>query len=147
MHELAYLAEKLNEKPNVQVGISAGGQALDVKKEFLVDLLRVLKHDFEYIMLADLTAADYSDRFEVIYHLMQEDASMIRVKVVLQRDNPVLPSIVSVWKAADVQEREVFDLMGIIFDGHGNLKRILCKDDFEGHPLRKDFKLDIVERF
>jgi NADH-quinone oxidoreductase subunit C len=58
-----------------------------------------------------------------------------------------MPSIVSLWMAADPQEREVYDMMGIIFEGHGNLTRILCPDDFEGHPLQKSFKLDKVSRF
>jgi NADH/F420H2 dehydrogenase subunit C len=81
-------------------------------------------------------------RFSVSYHLlaMRRPPERLRLKVWLDEDEPV-PSVVSVWPAADWHEREQFDLMGIRFDGHPNLRRLLMEDDWEGHPLRKDYPI------
>lgn len=141
------LIEKINIHLNDKLQMSEDNRSIVVKKEQFIRLMQVLKDDYKYIMLADMTAADYIDYFELIYHVMDFDANLLRIKVRLEKDDAGMPSLTPVWKAAYVQEREIFDLMGIVFSGHGNLKRILCKDDFEGYPLRKDFKLDIVNRF
>jgi len=95
--------------------------------------------DFSY--LESLTSADYIDYFEVVYHLVSiaENHSMVLKVRAYGRDKPQVPSVVRVWKSADFQEREEYDLMGIIFTGHPNLKRIMTWEGFPGHPLRKDF--------
>lgn len=147
MLNIQQLAEELDLKFNKKVEISQNGYFIYVDKNNIVPTLQLLKQDFGYIMLAGLTAVDYIDRYEVVYFLQKEDSSLLQVNVKLDKANAVISSIISVWKAANVQEREVFDLMGIQFEGHNNLKRVLCKDDFEGHPLRKDFKLKVVNRF
>ncbi|NSW81695.1 MAG: NADH-quinone oxidoreductase subunit C [Syntrophothermus sp.] len=106
----------------------------------VLSFMRRLKeiHGFNY--LANLTAVDYRDRFELVYHVyaVPENRGLV-VKTSVSREEPVVPSVVSVWPAADWQEREVFDLLGISFEGHPNLRRILLPEGFEGHPLRKDF--------
>jgi NADH/F420H2 dehydrogenase subunit C len=81
-------------------------------------------------------------RFSVSYHLLalREGAPRVRLQVWVDDGEPV-PSVVSVWPTADWHEREAFDLMGIPFDGHPNLRRILMEDDWEGHPLRKDYPI------
>jgi NADH:ubiquinone oxidoreductase subunit C len=81
-------------------------------------------------------------RFSVNYHLLalREGAPRIRVQVWID-DGVAVPSVISVWPTADWHEREAFDLMGIVFDGHPNLVRILMEDDWEGHPLRKDYPI------
>jgi len=81
-------------------------------------------------------------RFAVNYHLLalQEGSPRVRVKVWLD-DGETVPSVVSVWPTADWHEREAYDLMGIVFDGHPNLERIIMDDDWEGHPLRKDYPI------
>ncbi len=93
--------------------------------------------------LADVTALDLypqEPRFEVVYHLLSFDnAQRLRLKVRLPGENPVVPSAVPVWPSANAFEREVFDLFGISFEGHPFLERILMPDDWEGHPLRKDY--------
>ena len=147
MYDITLLVKKLNILIDGKIEISGDGQSLYAHKDNIVELMQILKETFIYIMLVDITAVDYNNRFEMVYHLLNEDAAILRVKVKLEKCSSAIPSIVSVWRAADVQEREVYDMMGIVFEGHNNLKRILCKDDFEGHPLRKDFKLDIVSRF
>ncbi len=120
--------------------------ALFVEKEDLEKVMSELKNneDFNFKLLADLTAADYEDYMEVVYHLMNiENCEVLRVKSRLDRENLQIKSLSGIWKAAIIQESEVYDLMGINFLGHPNLKRILCPDDFEGHPLQKDFKMEI----
>jgi NADH-quinone oxidoreductase subunit C len=95
--------------------------------------------DFDY--LANLTAVDYMDYFEVVYHLisLKHNHSLVLKTRCRDRDKPILPSVVGLWRSADFQEREVYDLMGIVFDGHPNLKRLLLWEGFVGHPLRRDY--------
>lgn len=104
---------------------------------------RILKNsdglDFSY--LNAITAVDYIEYFQIIYHLtsMRNNYSCV-IKVRCDgRTNLELPSVIDVWKGADLQEREIWDLMGIKFSGHPNLKRILLWEGFDGHPLRKDY--------
>jgi NADH-quinone oxidoreductase subunit C len=103
------------------------------------------------LVLLDICAVDRPEGFEVAYRLLdaggQGAVGLLALRVSVGRDLAALPSIMGVWKAADVLEREVWDLMGIRFEGRGGLKRILCKDDFEGHPLRKDFAVPSRPRF
>jgi len=93
--------------------------------------------------LSDLTALDHypnEPRFEVVYHLFSiENSSRLRLKVPLGGADPKVDSLVPVWPAANAFEREVFDLFGIRFEGHPDLRRILLPEDWEGHPLRKDY--------
>ncbi|MFM8550998.1 MAG: NADH dehydrogenase (quinone) subunit D [Nitrospiraceae bacterium] len=112
----------------------------------LLDVARFLHDDpaaaFDHI--TDICSADYPDdqeRFEVIYHFLSLPHGLrIRMKARVTEEHPVVPSVTSVWKGANFMEREVYDLMGIIFSGHPDLRRILMPEDYdEGHPLRKDF--------
>ena len=95
--------------------------------------------DFDY--LTAITAIDYWDYFEVIYQLISltHNRSVVIKTRCQGRDNLSLPSVVSIYTAADYQEREIFDLMGIRFDGHPNLKPIFLWEGFQGYPLRKDY--------
>jgi NADH/F420H2 dehydrogenase subunit C len=115
--------------------------AVLVKGENLVELAQHLRDEEGYDYCASVTGVDYEDRFEVVYHLYstEKKGKPVILKVHAQRDKPEVPSVVSVWPGADWQEREVWDLMGISFPGHPNLKRILMWEGFEGHPLRKDY--------
>jgi NADH-quinone oxidoreductase subunit C len=93
---------------------------------------------FDY--LADVTAIDWQDRIEVIYQLTSLAKNQkVALRVDLDRDRAEIDSLTSIWKGADYQEREVFDLMGVVFKGHPDLRRILLPEDWEGHPLRKDY--------
>lgn len=148
MDNISQLTEKLNPLFSEMLELTEDGQAIKVSKDNVVKLIQTLKETHKYNMLVDISAVDYEDRYEIVYHLMAiENAEVIRVKVMLPKDSPRIPSIVSLWKAADVQEREAYDLFGIIFEGHGNLKRIFLPEEFVGHPLRKDFKVETISRF
>ena len=120
-------------------------QTFRVDRKVLPDLARYLKHDpeLDLKLLLDVCGADYpgrADRFEVVYHLTSlRHGHRVRLKVPVREDDPVVPSVFGVWKAADWFEREAFDMFGIRFEGHPNLKRILCHPSFQGHPLRKDY--------
>lgn len=100
--------------------------------------------DFRY--LVDLTAVDrypLEPRFEVVYHLRSMTSGQrLRLKALLPGEAPRTDSIVALWPAADMLEREVFDLFGIRFNNHPNLSRLLMPDDWEGHPLRKDYPVE-----
>ncbi len=117
--------------------------AVIVKSESLSEVARLLKEtpglDFDY--LVSITGVDYLDYFEVIYHLvsLESNRSLVLKTRCYDRDEPAVPSVVGLWRGADFQEREVYDLMGIGFSGHPNLKRLLLWEGFPGHPLRRDY--------
>jgi NADH-quinone oxidoreductase subunit C/D len=116
-----------------------------VRREILADLARDLHDDpaVRFDMLLDLGGVDFPDRqerFEAVYHLYSvKRGARLRLKVPLTEADPVLPSLIPVWKAIDWFEREAYDMFGFRFDGHPNLRRILCHEGFQGHALRKDY--------
>ncbi len=128
----------------------AGGRVADAGIEVTrADLLGVMR-ELEvggFDRLEMVTAVDREDRLELVYRLTsrRHSASMV-VRCSLDRDQLRAPSVIGVWEAADWQEREVYDLFGVEFEGHPNLKRILLPDDFVGHPLRKDYDSDRIIR-
>jgi len=116
-----------------------------VERGRILDVLRLLRDDREldFAMLSDVTAVDYlprSPRFEVVYHLYSLAKNhRVRIKVRVPEDDPRVDSAVALYASADWMEREVWDLYGIRFTGHPDLRRILLYEEFEGHPLRKDY--------
>ncbi len=113
---------------------------LIIDKTALLDLMQQLKDDYGFNQLSNLTAVDFGEEFEVVYHLYTLPGNnKICVKTRTPSSLPEVDSLIDIWPATDWQEREVYDLMGIKFKGHPNLIRVLLPDDFEGHPLRKDF--------
>ncbi|MFV0390013.1 MAG: NADH-quinone oxidoreductase subunit C [Pyrinomonadaceae bacterium] len=116
------------------------------QKETIADFCEVLKSEFQFNLLSDLCGADHGPevdpRFEVIYHLFSTiHHKRIRLKVLLSEDDAKLPSVTGVWKTANWHERETYDLVGIVFENHPDLRRILLPSDFDGHALRKDYPL------
>ncbi|MBI3091864.1 MAG: NADH-quinone oxidoreductase subunit C [Candidatus Tectomicrobia bacterium] len=113
----------------------------------LVDICRVLRDDPElrFEMLTDVTAADYVQQrnvFTVVYHLYSFlGNARLRLKADVPAEHPSLPSLTSLWPAANWHERETYDLFGIQFEGHPDLRRILMPEDFTDFPLRKEFPL------
>jgi len=101
---------------------------------------------FEFDMLSDITGADRGTeeepRFEVNYHLFSTKRfHRLRLKVLLNLEDTHVPTVTGVWRTANWHERETFDMFGVVFDGHPDLRRILLPDDWQGHALRKDFPL------
>lgn len=118
--------------------------AILTDEEHLLEVLTYLKNEptLWLNMLSNETSVDYPEYYEMVYHLYSQVAGhTVTVKVRLDKENPVVPSITGIWQSADFQEREIFDLMGIVFEGHKNLNRILLPEDFAGHPLQKNFKV------
>jgi len=121
----------------------ASDQAVLVQKENLFEVIEYLKSspelNFDYLNY--IAAVDYYDYFELVYQLTsrEHNHSLVLKTRCYDRDKPAVPSVVSLWRGADFQEREIYDLMGIAFEGHPNLKRILLWEGFEGYPLRKDY--------
>jgi NADH-quinone oxidoreductase subunit C len=124
-----------------------GDDTLVIKPDAVVEVMTRLKNELQMNFLVDLTAVDYlgrDPRFEVVYHLRSmATGARLRVKAPLvdpeDGSNPVIDSVVSLWAGADWFEREVWDLYGIKFRGHPDLRRILMYEEFIGHPLRKDY--------
>ncbi len=117
-----------------------------VPREFIEESCAFLKDNHGFDMLADLCGADRGPeedpRFEVNYHLFSTTHyKRLRLKVLLTEDEPNVESVTPLWKTANWHERETYDLFGIIFENHPDLRRILLPSDFDGHALRKDYPL------
>ncbi|MBI3209075.1 MAG: NADH-quinone oxidoreductase subunit C [Candidatus Solibacter usitatus] len=149
------IPEELKQDPTVAAVVAAfpnaveeasnnlGELTLVVAAGSILDVCRLLKNDQKYVRLSGVTAVDWhprEPRFEVVY-LMQsiQPNRWLRVKCRLAGDKPEIDSVYSVWRGSDWYERETFDLFGIVFKGHPDLKRIMMPEDWQGHPLRKDY--------
>ena len=133
----------LQEIPKVTGQVRGDELYVAVPAASLVELCRFLRFDppLSFDFLSFETSIDWKTHFEVVYYLV---STLHKHKIVLKvkvddRANPEVPTVSTIWPAADWQEREMFDLMGIKFQGHYNLRRILLPDDWEGYPLRKDY--------
>ena len=122
-----------------------GELTLTVQRELIVAACETLR-DAGYNFLSDVTCVDWfpsEPRFHVIYHLLsQSRKERVRLKVRVESLDPVVETITSVWPGANFYEREIFDLFGVRFGGHPNMRRILMPEDWEGHPLRKDYPVE-----
>ena len=117
--------------------------ALWVKAPQVAEVAGFLKSDesLDFNFLNSISAVDYIDHFQIVYHLTslnKQHTAIVKTRL-NGRDDLSLPSVYHLWRGADFQEREIWDLMGISFDGHPNMKRIMLWEGFEGHPLRKDY--------
>ena len=138
--------EDLAEKVAAGVPESVDGKVdgvLRVKSQKIADVANFMKSDsgLDFNFLNSISAVDYIDHFEVVYHLTslnKRHTAIVKTRLV-GRDDLTLPSVYHLWRGADFQEREIWDLMGISFSGHPNMKRIMLWEGFEGHPLRKDY--------
>ena len=143
------VVEAIQERfPQAIVGTHAwrGDETVVLKPEYLVEVCTFLKTDpqMAFNLPIDVCGVDYlgkkEPRFEVVYHFYSlEHRHRIRLKVEVDGDDPEVPSVISVWRGVDWYEREAWDMYGIRFIGHPDLRRILLYEEFEGHPLRKDY--------
>src|SRR4030065_2764669 len=123
--------------------IRTGYEGYVVQADKLLELATALRDDLGYDYLSSITGVDYlpDGKMEVVYHIRKSTGGApLVIKTQVQRENPVIASLISVYPGADFQEREAWDLLGIRFDGHPDLRRILMWEGFEGHPLRKDWR-------
>lgn len=139
----AELIQALQEKfPGIEV---LENQTIIVSAADLIPFMTEVKENPDYALdfMTNLTGAEYKDRFETVYNLISfKHGYTLMVKVKIEEmDNPTVPSLCSLWRGAEWQERELYDLLGVGFTGYpGHPTRILLSENFEGHPLRKDFK-------
>jgi NADH-quinone oxidoreductase subunit C len=136
------IAEKLESQLPGSI-VESDVNCLVVKSESLLDVATLLKAvpELNFNFLSYIAAVDYHSYFEVIYQFvsMVHNHSLVLKVRIQERDNPVLSSVVGLWRGAELQEREIYDLFGIAFEGHPNLKRIVLWEGFPGHPLRKEW--------
>jgi len=131
-----------------EVGASIDMPTIYVPGDRLVETCRALRDaaDLKFEVLVEITAADYfprEPRYEVVYHLLSlAQRARLRVKVRVEHEGAV-PTVQSVWLGAGWLEREVWDMFGILIDGHNDLRRLLMPEDWEGHPARKDYPVQI----
>jgi NADH:ubiquinone oxidoreductase subunit D/NADH:ubiquinone oxidoreductase subunit C len=125
---------------------SAEHDGLVISSSRLVEVASYLRDELDYSYLSCVTGVDYPEptarfpaRFEAVYNVCLSQGEPVMLHVHADRDNPVIPSLAAVWPSANVQEREAWDLLGIRFEGHPDLRRILLWEGFDGHPLRKDW--------
>ncbi len=141
----AYVAEKLGDKLD-DAEIAIEELNLTTSPSDIVAVLKFLRDDVQtqFVSFVDICGVDYPEReqrFDVVYHLLSPRQNMrLRVRVRTDADTPI-PSVVEIYPGADWFEREAYDLYGILFTGHPDLRRLLTDYGFEGHPLRKDFPL------
>jgi NADH-quinone oxidoreductase subunit C len=146
LHEFV---EKLKAENPAWVGDvkdALGEVTVTLPGEHIADVCSSLKSNHGFDMLADLCGCDRGveddPRFEVNYHLFSTKHYLrLRLKVLLSEENARVPTVTGLWKTADWHERETYDLFGVTFEGHPDLRRILLPSDFDGHALRKDYPL------
>jgi len=140
--------EELAKRVNGEVEESLGTLVLKVKASYIIETLKAAKNFGETPcdFLHDLAGVDIGDHFEVVYQLSSlRGPQKLRVKAIVDRETPIIDSATSIWGGANFLEREAYDMFGIQFKGHPNLKRIYLWDDFEGFPMRKDYVAEPVE--
>jgi NADH-quinone oxidoreductase subunit C len=132
----------------LEAGRSVDFATIYVPADRLVETCRALRDTpaLDFKVLTEITAADYlprDPRYEVVYHLLSISKKLrLRLKVRVASDG-ALPTVQGVWRGAGWPEREVWDMFGIVFDDHGDLRRLLMPEDWEGHPARKDYPVQI----
>lgn len=119
---------------------------IEIAREAVREVCAFLRDQQQFAFLSDVTCADWypsEPRFHVVYHLLSHARKLrVRLKIKVTASDARIPSITPMWPAADYFEREVFDLFGVQFEGHPYLRRIQMPDDWEGHPLRKDYPVE-----
>jgi NADH-quinone oxidoreductase subunit C len=133
-----------------EVGVATDGMpTVVVPAEHLVQICRVLRDDpaLRFVVCVDVTAADYyprEPRFDVVYHLVSpENRLRLRIRVSAGGASPSVPTVSGIWASANWQEREVLDLFGIAFEGHPDPTRLIMPEDWQGHPLRRDYPVQV----
>jgi NADH-quinone oxidoreductase subunit C len=147
--QLANIQEKLGANV-IETMQAQGDDVVILDRSGLRESFRRLKDEVGFDLLSDITAVDYwqkkEPRFEVVYQIVSRaKPSRLRVRVPVPEDDPTVDSLTPLWRGANFLEREVWDLYGIHFTDHPDLRRILLYDEFQGHPLRKDYPVNLCQ--
>ena len=130
--------------------VAIDGNSLIIPKEKWMEAAQFLKNDPNYLFdyLSSVTGVDWKEYLEAVYHLysIEKKEGPLQIKVRTDRQNGVIPSVTPIWRSAEFQEREAYDLVGIHFQGHPDLRRILMWEGFQYHPLRKDYVQEDQDR-
>jgi NADH-quinone oxidoreductase subunit C len=142
--ETLQIYERLKQRFPEQIQESGGkpDAFVVVEPRSIAEVCLFLRDDPETALdcLSNETGVDYKDRIEIVYHLFSyKHRHGCVLKVKLPRDSPLVATVEGIWNAANWMEREIFDLLGVTFEGHSDMRRILMPEDWPGHPLRKDF--------
>jgi NADH-quinone oxidoreductase subunit C len=144
-HAVAAAVEAFDSDAVTTGKFDRGELTLEIAPAKIVSVCGFLKFDQKFIRLSTVTAVDRypaEPRFEIVYHLHSIERNLrLRLKARISGSEPVIESVTSVWRSANWYEREVFDLFGVTFTNHPDLTRIMMPDDWEGHPLRKDYPI------
>ncbi len=122
---------------------TAGGPLVELGPEGLREVMTHLRRerDLNFDSLMCLSGVDKGEKLAVVYHLCSTPFNVkLTVRAVIDRENPTIPTVEDLWPCANWHEREAYDMFGVNFEGHSDLRRILCPDDWEGHTLRKDYE-------
>ena len=154
------VVEKLRERFGTAIlgeEVSCDQISVYVDREVLPEIMRFLHDELDFKHLADLCGVDYlgwkgkrqkKERFEVVYNLYSiSRKELLRIKVSVPEEDPRVPSVTSIWQVANWFERECYDMFGIRFEGHPDLRRLLMPENWPGHPLRKDHPLELEEEW
>jgi NADH-quinone oxidoreductase subunit C len=141
---------EISRRFNAEGSVDRSEVTLVIAPEQSIPALQALRDEFKFDFLIDVTAVDYwpaeEPRFHIIYHILSTKTSQVlRLRVPLNGNDPTIPSAEMIWPNANWYEREVWDMFGIRFEGHSDLRRIIMPYDWEGHPLRKDYPLGYEE--
>lgn len=150
MSDLLEVAQAIQGTYQAELHEYAGETTLTLSKEHIIPALRLLRDHYQFDMLADETAVDYwpqeQPRFHVVYQLVSTKTNqLLRLRVPVDAAEPQLPTAETVFPSANWHEREIWDMFGIRFDGHSDLRRLIMPYDWVGHPLRKDYPLGYEE--
>ncbi len=147
--QLANIHDKLGAKV-LQSMEAQGDDVVMLDRSGLRESFRCLKDELNFNLLSDITAVDYwqkqEPRFEVVYQIASlKDRQRLRLRVAVPENDATVDSLTPLWRGANFLEREVWDLYGIRFTDHPDLRRILLYDEFKGHPLRKDYPINLCQ--
>ena len=144
-HATAAAVEAFDADAAASGKLDRGELTLEIARQKIVSVCRFLKVELRFVRLSTITGVDWypeEPRFEVVYHLHSLDRNeRLRVKCRVPGDDPEIDSVTGVWRGANWFERETFDLFGVRFRNHPDLRRIMLPDEWEGHPLRKDYSV------
>ncbi|MGA2592953.1 MAG: NADH-quinone oxidoreductase subunit C [Bryobacteraceae bacterium] len=144
-HATAAAVEAFDADAAASGKLDRGELTLEIARQKIVSVCRFLKVELRFVRLSTITGVDWypeEPRFEVVYHLHSLDRNeRLRVKCRIPGDDPEIDSVTGVWRGANWFERETFDLFGVRFRNHPDLRRIMLPDEWEGHPLRKDYSV------